>query len=222
MDECADRLLGFFDMLTECDSRLAAWYGLGRSRKEALKKRIDVTSRAGILGILERGKHRGDIGRAVIEDLGFTFCLWNGAQEPCTADMSVSCGAYPPADVSVLNCVAIDLPEELGPLADSKCMAQVLAIMAEAWHPDWGGVFSRIAATARDFKITWPFVDWMAYASEQLVPIPPHLPPPAEVRTLPGLGILIIAREDPNAGTESERSAAAVQIEAALQVAASP
>jgi hypothetical protein len=50
------------------DETLAMWYERGRSRKQALEKRADVGSREYLLSLLDRGRHRRDTDKSVMEE----------------------------------------------------------------------------------------------------------------------------------------------------------
>jgi len=98
-EECLERSVGFFQDLGSCDESLAHWFQLGRSRKDALRKSVDVENRDDLLRLWKRGVHRGDVRGSVIEDLGFGIELWNGAEDDQSIGLGISCGGYTPCSI---------------------------------------------------------------------------------------------------------------------------
>jgi len=86
-EQAAKRLNVFLTMLAECSAELASWFSKGRSRASALRKpvRVDVESIRDMLKV-----NRTDIGRQVIQDLGYSFSAWNGDH----ASLSAVIGVY--------------------------------------------------------------------------------------------------------------------------------
>ncbi len=207
IEQCADRLGSFVAELAVCDSRLESWCEKGRSRKQALKSRADVQNRSYLVSLLDRGRCRRDVGRAVIEDLGFRVGLWNAGNGGDIASLNVTCGLFwssPDPNSSVSNCVALDLPEHLGELRNAQHMARALGAVARAWDPDWAGVMSKDRMATRGFDASIPFVDWMLYVSKRLIPGVPRLNAPAVVQQLEELGSIIIAQDEPPVDSDSE------------------
>jgi hypothetical protein len=193
---CADRLHRMFSELSACDETLAIWYKRGGSRKQALEKRADVGSRDYLLSLLDRGRHRRDTDKTIIDDLGFGIGLWNGAANvEKEASLGITCGLYT-ANPNLGNCVAITLPEDLGKLRQSEQMARVLAVIAKAWEPDWAGVMSTDSMNAKGFNAKVPFVDWMLYISDRLLLQIPTVSPPATVQQIERLGSLFVAQSE--------------------------
>jgi len=203
VEQCADRLHVFLADLATCDPALATWYERGRSRKEALEKRADVGDQNYLLSLLDRGRNRRDIGRTVIEELGFGGGLWNGGKEGKEAGLSVKCGLYwasPKSNASMSNCVILDLPEDLGELNQTGRMARVLVAAARAWEPDWAGVMSKNAMSERAFNAKVPFVDWMVFVPRKIS----GAPSPSSVVELRGLGSLVIVQPVAPSGDPEE------------------
>jgi hypothetical protein len=169
---CGDRLGRFLTALSACDPVFAAWYERGASRRKGKQAEIDFKNEAHLLDLLDRGRNRRDVGKEVMEDLGFRVGLWNGGKSAKMAGLSVTCGLY--ATVAGLggNCLILDLPEDLGDLQQSERMASVLTLAATSWEPDWAGVFSVGAMNKRVYNPAVPFVDWMVYVSHKLAPAP--------------------------------------------------
>lgn len=219
IEQCADRLRLFFADLATCDPALATWYNLGRSRKKALEKRADVGNLDGLLTLLNKGRHRRDMPRTVIEELGFSVGLWNGREEGKDVGLGITCGLYwvsPTPNASLSNCVTLNLPEDLGELKQVERMTRVLAVVARAWQPEWAGAMSRGAMNLRDFKSKKPFVDWMLYVSKSLMPRVPALPKPSTVRAVDGIGSIIVVQDEPPDPTNPEHVRNIQQVESAI------
>ena len=193
ISQCADRLLRFFTDLMPCDASVAKWFMKGRSRKEALKHPVDVTNRETLLKLLERGRHRNCY-KEIMYDIGFSIGLWNGAETNKSTDLTLTCGGYS-EHIKVPNNLIIELPNQLGGLANADRMRAVLASGATAWEPDWAGIISDDAKESREFDAEKPFVDWMLYLSRKWLPAIPALPPGASAESI-GAGTLIIVQDE--------------------------
>jgi Immunity protein 52 len=195
----------FFKALAECDPALASWYEKGRSRKAALAKPAAVDDRNYLLNLLERGRHRRDTDRSVIEELGFSCELWNGANDDHAISVSVGCGLYyvsPSADTGMDNTVNLDLAAGLGMLRDPDRMAAVLAAVADAWEPQSGFVTAE-APWEEDESGDDPFVDWMVYVS---YPVGKIVPPSRVLATAHGGSIIIVQPEPPSRASREDVS----------------
>jgi Immunity protein 52 len=210
IEQCADRMLRFFADLRACDDALATWYELGRTRKQAQGKVADVSSRDYWLTRLKEGKNRRDTDRTVIEELGFSVGLWNGREKQKVAGLHVICGNY--SAWTGGNNVTLDFPEELGTLKQPERMSGVLAAVARAWEPDWAGVMSRDAMSARAFNAKVPFVDWMVFVPRKIG----NVPVPSSLTQLEN-GSLIMVQPDPPMETDMEALSSVHKIEAVLQ-----
>jgi hypothetical protein len=202
VEQCAERLRKFFVALAATDPVLATWFETGRSRKQALEKPAHIGDQSYLLGLLDRGRNRRDVGRTVIEELGFRVGLWNGGNGENAIELGVKCGLYWTSsnpNASLSNYVTLDLPKDLGELKQAERMSTVLAAVARAWEPDWAGVMSKDAMNARAFDARIPFVDWMVYLPRKI----DGLPAPASVTQLEK-GSLIVVQPDPPAVNSTE------------------
>jgi Immunity protein 52 len=193
---CADRLGRCLTALSACSSVFCAWHKRGKSRRQTERVEIDFKNKDSLLELLEGGRNRKDIGKEVIEALGFQVGMWNGGPPQIEAGLSVTCGLYSTAPGLGGNCVVIDLPEELGELRQSGLMANVLAAVATSWEPDWAGVISRKSRETRSFVPGKPFVDWMLYVSSRLIPNP-IVSEPSSVTPVDTVGSVIIVQQEP-------------------------
>nr|WP_223756497.1 immunity 52 family protein [Myxococcus sp. RHSTA-1-4] len=118
------------------DSALAHGFQQGRSRKDALRRPIDLT-RPSLEELIRRGKDRQ------FDDLGFSIAGWNGADDDHEAcGFNFMCGGY---SQWVQNACVFTLPRR-GPSSERVLTAPVLGgllrSMASAWEPDWGVAMS--------------------------------------------------------------------------------
>jgi hypothetical protein len=193
--QCADRLIACLERLRDCDEVFSQWFEKGRSRKDALKKLMDFHTKANLFRILEAGRTRRDLDRAVIDDLGFHVGLWNGGAETRSASISISCGIYA-ENPHLRNSVVITLPEDLGGLSDKDRCVKVLKVVADTWEPDWAGVISETSRNARSFSPALPFVDWMFYINRIGIDRA-KLPTAATACEVEGKGTVVIVQDRP-------------------------
>ena len=193
--QCADRLMACLERLRDCDEFFSQWFEKGKSRRDALALPFDLRSKEKTLQLLESGRSKRDVDRTTIEDLGFRIDLWNGKASTRAAAISVRCGLYA-ENPHLRNSVVIDLPEDLGGLADKDHCAQVLKCVAETWEPDWAGVISRTSRNARSFNPALPFVDWMFYINRLGIDRA-KLPDSATAFEVDGKGTLVIVQDRP-------------------------
>src|SRR5579862_4397262 len=197
--QCCDRLADFMSELAQCDPALEIWHELVESPKQRPGRRVDIKDRPILMKLLEEGRNRRDIGGEVIEELGFHFGLWNGADDDKAAGLSITCGLYwksPTPNVSLSNCVVLDLPRNLGELSRAENMSKVLSVTAGAWQPAWAGVMSWDAMNARNFSGKHTFVDWMTYVPVSIG----EVPAPSSVQQLPGGGSIVAVQPTPPSG----------------------
>lgn len=124
--EAVGRVSSFLAWLVRLDPELATWYGLGRNRKDALRQPLTSFDRASVLPRMRR--NRSDSDGSVIERLGWSLSLWNGAE------VSLSCcvGLYAPR---LMNSVVVSF----GPRAKSPTDEQqkaTLEAMIQLFDPD--------------------------------------------------------------------------------------
>lgn len=185
--QCAERTAKLLAPLASLDSSLARWFQQGRSRKEALKRPIDLALPS-LEELIRRGKDRQ------FEDLGFSVAGWNGADDDHDAcGFNFTCGSH---SQWVQNTCVFTLPRR-GPNAERVLTAPVLAgllrSMASAWEPDWGVAMSdplRDLLKPRCAK-GGPYVGWVTYLARHRGTVPP-LPAPVRVEPVEDKGTLIV------------------------------
>jgi hypothetical protein len=195
VDECGDRLMVCLNRLAQSSEVFANWYETGRSRKDALKRPISLQDKAHMLRLLDRGVHRRDTDKSVIEDLGFGIGIWNGAADERAASLSVHCGCYSTTPRMGNTCV-LNLPKVLGDLEKKERLVEVLRALVIAWEPDWGGVISRRSREARNLPVGSVYVDWILYLNRTNVDRS-RLPASASVESINSLGTIITTQDCP-------------------------
>ncbi len=212
LKKCTEDARRFFAGLAEIDPLLAHWYQRGQSRKDALKRKVDTFDIQKLQDLLRKGRNRRDVGREVIEELGFTLSFWNGAgEEEAEASVRVHCGAY---GEWVGNNVSVDLPYQSEDLKWVGNASSLLALVAEIWRPKWAGIMSKKAMRERDFNVERPFVDWMVYVPRAVESVPA----PGHVETLDGLGSIVVVQSDPPVGDDEEELSRIQKVERVLAV----
>ena len=208
VDECADRLLPFMEELARCDEAFTHWYQLGRSRRDALKRRVDFHDRERLVGLLKKGRHRGDDTHEVIEDLGFRVSVWNGGEPDKEVSLSVCCGSYTEVVGLSPNNAAIRFPKNPDKLADPEHASRVLAVVAKHWSPDRGKILSS------EYKDVGGSKKWLAVAG--MIYSPRHIasvPAPSTVTHLENGGSIIVIQPSPPEVDDLEAIERARQIE---------
>ncbi|HEY0094673.1 MAG TPA: Imm52 family immunity protein, partial [Archangium sp.] len=75
--ECARRAELFFHMLARCDPAFTQWYRAGRGFPRELPGWPVRPEMKELETFFLKGRSRTDVGREVIEDLGFLQMVWN-------------------------------------------------------------------------------------------------------------------------------------------------
>lgn len=185
--QCAERAEKLLAPLTHIDSSLAHWFQQGKSRKDALKRPIDL-AHPSLEELIRRGKDRQ------FDDLGFSVAGWNGATDDYEAcGFNFTCGSY---SRWVQNTCVFTLPRR-GPESErvltAPALGELLRCMASAWEPDWGVAMSdplRNLLKPRCAK-GGPYVGWVTYLARHRGAVPP-LPAPVKVQAVEDKGSLIL------------------------------
>src|SRR5260370_40041237 len=91
INACGDRLIWFLTALSACDAIFSRWYKLGLSRSKALHAEIDFGNRESLIDLLEKGRHRKDVGKQVMEELRLDVGMSNGGSPAQSDGLSLSC-----------------------------------------------------------------------------------------------------------------------------------
>jgi hypothetical protein len=193
--ECARRAELFFHMLARCDPTFAQWYRGGGGAPRELPGHPVRPEAKEWEQLFLRGRNRTDVGKKVIEDLGFREIVWNAKKE--LTRLHLHCGEYSPWGWG--NSCWLDPPKE-GPVRErllrAPVLAEVLTCMATAWDPDFAMATSDqmldlIQKQKREVR-----VGWLTYLSRRLGKVPP-LPAPVRIEPVGALGWLLILSPEP-------------------------
>ena len=203
--ECARRAELFFHMLARCDPAFAQWYRAGRGAPRDLPGHPVHTEVKELEKLLLQSRNRTDVGKEVIEDLGFSRIMWN-AKEGAT-DLHLSCGGYSPwggPNVCLLK------PPRQGAVRERllcvPVLAEVLTCMATAWDPDFAMASSSemVDLVEKDgFEVR---MGWLTYLSRRLGTLPP-LPAPVRIEPVGTLGWLLVLSPEPMTASNPEHVA---------------
>lgn len=185
-EECAKRAEAFLTAIANVDPAFSQWFEQGRSRKDALKRRIEPSRE-----LLEKRVRRGRDRQ--FEDLGYSVWAWNGAPDDYdVCGFNFNCGGY---CEGLFNRCVVDLPIR-GPTAERVLSAPVLTglirSMALAWEPE-----SAIATSEMHRDAVTPdgnadsFVGWIMYFPRSRGSVPP-LPAPVRIEPVEDKGTLIV------------------------------
>lgn len=185
-EECARRAEAFMAAIANVDPAFSQWFEQGRSRKDALKRRIEPSGEA-----LEKRVRRGRDRQ--FESLGYSVWAWNGATDDYdSCGFHFYCGGYSEGQSN--NCV-VNLPIR-GPNAERMLSVPVLTglvrSMALAWEPE-----SALATSNMHRDVVTPhgtsktFVGWIMYFPHSRGRVPP-LPAPVRIEPVEDKGTLIV------------------------------
>ncbi|HEX8822881.1 MAG TPA: Imm52 family immunity protein [Archangium sp.] len=188
--ECAQRAELFFHLLTRCDPTFTQWYRGGRGAPRELPGHPVRPAVEEWEQLFLRGRNRTDVGKKVIEDLGFMEVVVNAKKD--ATSIHLHCGEYSPWGSG--NTCLIYPPEE-GPAAErilsAPVLAEVLTSMATAWDPDFAMASSTEMVDLVQKRKREVRVGWLTYLSRRLGKLPP-LPAPVRVEPVGTLGWLLV------------------------------
>jgi hypothetical protein len=154
-----DKVLLTLQRIASVDEQFLTWYERGRSRKQALETKVDLTSEY-IEGLCRKAIKKGELDNQFYAKNGFVFGLWTGHRDDESGSISFSVGdSFTVQGLS--NSCYIDIPSEgsaynrLIRLATAK---QLLAILVDIWKPDYAiftsvGVRDELGAAGSKFGI---------------------------------------------------------------------
>lgn len=139
------RLHRFFEQISKIDPRLQEWFLQAMTEKAARTTKVELTVKS-----LQRRLRtdRTDLGRGVIEELGFGFGAWNGAD----ASFSCTLGCF---SERVGNSVLL-MFDYIAMNVDVEFARAVLVAAVDAFEPELG----RVGEFAADSS---PCPEWLAY-----------------------------------------------------------
>ncbi|WP_342747771.1 Imm52 family immunity protein [Melittangium boletus] len=203
--ECARRAELFFHLLARCDPMFAQWYRGGRGFPRELPGYPVRSDAEEWEQLFLRGRNRTDVGKNVIEDLGFTEHVWNAKK--VRTRVQLHCGEYSPWGSG--NTCLLYPPEE-GPgreqLLRAPLMTAVLSSVATAWDPDFAMVSSTDMVDLIEKRNREVRVGWLTYLSRRLGRVPP-LPAPVRIEPVGELGWLLILSSEAMTASNPEHVA---------------
>jgi hypothetical protein len=208
--ECARRAELFFHTLARCDPFFTQWYHAGRGFPRELPGwpvRPEVEE---LEKLLMKSRHRTDVGKEVIEDLGFSRILWNAKKEAFY--LHLVCGSYSP-NASPNICLL--KPPGQGAAREGllrvPVLTEVLTSMATAWEPDFAMAGSTEMVDQVEKEGGEVRVGWLTYLSRRLGTLPP-LPAPVRIEPVGALGWLLVLSPEPMTASNPEHVAFTVRV----------
>lgn len=209
-EACARRAGRFFQGLALVSPLFARWFKPAKSRKEALKRPLQM-DHASLEDFFQRRVLRDDTGLPM-EDMGFNFALWNGGNGDEDVGLTFTCGAY---WEDATNLCLLD-PSTSGPHVDqiltTPVLAGVLRSMALAWEPDWGIIMSRAFERVLPREPSSSVqVGWGTYLASHLGALPP-LPEPVQIEPVEDKGSILILTPERFSASNPEHVALATLV----------
>lgn len=158
---CGERFAHCVARLSEIDEILGSWFRRGAS-KAAAKTPVELDAES-IGRLLAQGRNRRDVDEEVIEELGFSFGMWNRATP--TVGLSGTVGAHPSFS-GVLNHFVLDFPPpdaEARRLYDPNVARSIFDAVVEAWEPEWATWSTPALRGVQGVEAQEPVVGWMTY-----------------------------------------------------------
>lgn len=209
--ECAERALLFFEELKRIDPAWTRWYRAGKRPPGEPGKPAMVYDGRELEELFRRGRNRTDVGKKIIEDLGFDLMVWTRNGEDDTR-VDINCGVYTPFSSNI--CV-VNLPAEGASAArilTTSILTKVLTCMVAAWDPEWAVATSH---PVRDLVLkpqtNEDAVGWLMYCANRRGKIPP-LPAPVRIERIQDKGTLITLSEERFTASNPEYVALAVRV----------
>ncbi|WNG54368.1 hypothetical protein F0U59_05915 [Archangium gephyra] len=203
--ECARRAELFFHMLARCDPSFGQWYRAGRGFPRELPGWPVCPEMKELESLLLKGRNRTDVGREVIEDLGFSQMVWNAKRE--ATEIHLSCGKYSPWGGPNL---CLLYPPRQGAVRErllrAPVLAEVLTSMVTAWDPDYAMVGSSQMVDLVEKGGSEVRMGWLTYLSRRLGKLPP-LPAPVRIEPVGTLGWLLVLSPEPMTASNPEHVA---------------
>ncbi|MFY0570959.1 Imm52 family immunity protein [Archangium lansingense] len=155
--------------------------------------------------LLLNSRNRTDLGKEVIEDLGFRRMMWNAKKE--ATEISLSCGGYSPWG-GPNSCLL--KPTREGAIRErllrTPVLTEVLTSMVTAWDPDFAMASSSEMVRRIEKGRFEVRVGWLTYLSRRLGTVPP-LPAPVRIELMGELGWLLVLSPEPMTASNPEHVA---------------
>ncbi|MFJ2994841.1 Imm52 family immunity protein [Pandoraea sp. NPDC087047] len=163
VDSCAKRLSQFLVDISLISESFKEWRKQGRSRVDAKRKKtINAMDVVELISMLDSGRIRRDVSKEVIDSLGYSASLWNGAGEENVASLMIGCGMYSNV-VGLSNAVVLSLPSNFD-VNSGVLQKGLMSAFVNSWDPDWAVIASHSARDEVDDHV--PFLDKALYLSK--------------------------------------------------------
>ena len=136
-DDCANRALIFFRLLSDHGQVFRHWRKTGRSAQSAQANAVDTSHLATVHSLFQSGRLRRDLDNAAMEELGFAIGLWNGEVGSLSAKLRIHCGIA--ASTTLLNSVVLHFPSPMA--EDQGELLGLLDNLIESWDPDFAQIY---------------------------------------------------------------------------------
>jgi hypothetical protein len=213
--ECARRAELFFHMLARCDPTFAQWYRGGSGAPRELPGHPVRPEAKEWEQLFLRGRNRTDVGKKVIEELGFREYVWNAKKE--RTRLGFHCGGYSPWGGP--NSCLLEPPQE-GAVRERilrvPVLTEVLTCMVTAWNPDFAVATSDEMLDLIQKRKREVRVGWLTYLSRRLGTVPP-LPAPVCIEPVGTLGWLLILSPEPMTASNPEHVAFTTRVRELLE-----
>jgi hypothetical protein len=193
-EACTKRVTAALCAISHVDDQFCRWFRLGRSRKDALKRPVQL-EKSVIGSLLAKGVNRRDSDKKAIPELGFRLALWNGGTDGKAASLSFQCGVHAPrlSNAAVLNLPA-DGDEARRILMFDKVFA-LLSVLVLNFDPEWGTVnTSLLRNNIICLPDDAPQPGWLTFISKRLGEVPQSSD--YEIAKVEGFGTIIIATRE--------------------------
>lgn len=215
--ECAQRAERFFRLLATCDPTLSQWYRGGRGVPRGLPGHPVLPDVREWEQLLLQGRNRTDVGKRVIEDLGFRQIVLNAKKTPTR--IHIHCGEYSSFG-SGNNCLLY--PPDEGPgreqMLRAPLMTDLLTSAVSAWDPDFAVATSNEMLDLVEKRPGEVRVGWLTYLSRRLGR-PPPLPAPVRIEPVGEQGWLLVLSAEAMTARNPEHVALTVQVRELLDKA---
>jgi hypothetical protein len=164
LEECSRRLCNWLDTLRAVHPAFERWKRTGPTKREAQRKGL-LSTPDDILNLLRSGAQRRDSDGTQIQNLGFSFDLWNEFLHGAFVKIHGTCGTY--SKVGILNRVYLRLPTQLKgceELSLGPILKLLLKNMVTSWNPESGCVFSDALLNAAFPNTLGVEAGWITYA----------------------------------------------------------
>jgi hypothetical protein len=161
LEQVIDKVLQTLQKLAEIDMQFLNWHEGGNSRKQALKKAIELNHETIEKLCLQKVK-KGELDENRFAKMGFLFGLWSGHQDEESSSISFNVGgAFTSPHLS--NSCVITIPFEGAArerLLQVEKAKKIICVLVDIWTPD----YSVLASSSLNNKLNVVNdIGWVTY-----------------------------------------------------------